>query len=165
MRAGGLPPPALLAHCHEIHSSDRRRPRISRCAKQSSASVGGLGRLSRRQGPPPYSSPGQNTPDNLPKLQGPWTYDHGERREVQSNALVVNGVLYTASPTRKVIALDAATGVERWKWDASAERPGNPGNRQRGLVYWADGDDRRIFTGVGQYLYALKAETGEVIRT
>ena len=39
-----------------------------------------------------------------------WTYDTGDKGELQANNLVICGVLYTASPTRKVIALDAANG-------------------------------------------------------
>ena len=39
------------------------------------------------------------------------------------------------------------------------------GNRQRGLAYWADGDDRRIFTSAGTWLYALDAKTGTPVRT
>lgn len=37
------------------------------------------------------------------------------------------------------------------------------GRRQRGVVYWADGGDRRIFTGAGTYLYSLDAATGNLI--
>jgi quinoprotein glucose dehydrogenase len=112
-----------------------------------------------------YSPLDQITKDNVASLEVAWTYDTGDRGEFQSNALVVDGVLYTASPTRKVIALDAATGHASLDVGRLVERPGNPGNRQRGLVYWADGDDRRILTSAGQHLYALNAKTGEVIRS
>ncbi len=39
------------------------------------------------------------------------------------------------------------------------------GNRQRGLAYWADGQDRRVFTSAGTWLYALDATTGKPVRT
>ena len=33
--------------------------------------------------------------------------------------------------------------------------------RNRGLSYWGKGDERRIFVGIDQYLYALNAKTGQ----
>ena len=57
-----------------------------------------------------YSRLNQITRDNVAQLQVAWTYDTGDKGEFQTNNLVIDGVLYTASPTRKVIALDAATG-------------------------------------------------------
>ncbi|AMY09283.1 membrane-bound PQQ-dependent dehydrogenase, glucose/quinate/shikimate family [Luteitalea pratensis] len=71
-------------------------------------------------------------------------------REFQTNNLIVAGVLYyTASPARQLIALDAATGKERWRFARRTERDDIVGNRRRGLAYWADGADRRLFTSAG----------------
>src|SRR5207249_11881440 len=96
-----------------------------------------------------------------------WTYDTGDKGEYQANNLIIAGVLYTASPTRKVIALDAATGRELWKWDPQSERPGTGAARQRGLVFWQNetGGEQRLFTGAGNHLYALDPKSGEVIRS
>ena len=71
-------------------------------------------------------------------------------------------MLYTASPPRKVIALDAATGRELWKWNPHSERPGGGAARQRGLVFWQNetGGEQRLFTGVGNHLYALDPKDG-----
>jgi quinoprotein glucose dehydrogenase len=110
-----------------------------------------------------YSTLDQINKNNVAQLKVAWTYDTGDEGEFQSNALIVDGVLYTASPSRKIIALNAATGEEMWTFDPASERPGNLGRRQRGVVYWASGDDRRIFTGAGPYLYALNAATGKLI--
>ncbi len=114
-----------------------------------------------------YSTLTEITKANVAQLQVAWTYDTGDRGEFQANNLIIDGVLYTASPTRKAIALDAATGKELWKFDATTERPGAGGGRQRGVVYWANaqGGEARIFTGVGNYLYALDARTGAPIRS
>jgi len=60
--------------------------------------------------------------------------------------------------------LYAATGERRWNFAATAEHQGRGGSRQRGLAYWASGDDRRIYTAVGNYLYALNAHTGHPFR-
>jgi quinoprotein glucose dehydrogenase len=110
-----------------------------------------------------YSALDQINKQNVSRLAVAWTYHTGDEGEFQSNGLVIDGVLYTASPSRKIIALNAATGVEIWTFDPASERPGNPGRRQRGVTYWASGDDRRIFTGAGPYLYALNAATGKLI--
>ena len=52
---------------------------------------------------------------NVSQLEIAWSYETGDKGEYQANNLIVGGVLYTASPSRKVIALDAATGRELWK--------------------------------------------------
>ena len=114
-----------------------------------------------------YSPLTQINRSNVAGLKVAWSYDTGDRGEYQANNLIVRGVLYTPSPTRKVIALDAATGKELWKWDPVTERPGAGGGRQRGLAYWENstGGEARIFTGVGNFLYALDPKTGTVIRS
>ena len=112
-----------------------------------------------------YSTLAQIHKGNVARLRVAWTYDTGDTGEFQSNNLVVDGVLYTASPNRDVIALDAATGRERWRFDPRTEEDAPVGRRQRGVVYWADGDDRRIFTAAGTRLYALDARTGRLLRS
>jgi quinoprotein glucose dehydrogenase len=112
-----------------------------------------------------YSTLDQINKSNVSKLKVAWTFDTGETGEFQDNPLIVGGVLYTATASRKVIALSAATGEQIWKFDAATERPGRGGSRQRGLAYWASGDDRRIYTGVGSYLYAINAKTGQLVRS
>src|SRR6266540_7090948 len=114
-----------------------------------------------------YSPLRQINRSNVAQLKIAWTYDTGDKGEYQANNLIVAGVLYTASPTRKVIALDAANGRELWKWDPRSERPGTGGGRQRGLVFWQNETSReqRLFTGAGNHLYALDPKSGEVIRS
>jgi quinoprotein glucose dehydrogenase len=104
--------------------------------------------------------------DNVAKLEVAWSYETGDKGEYQANNLIMDGVIFTPSPTRKVIALDAATGREIWKWDPAKERSGKGASRQRGLVYWQSdtGEERRLFTGVGGFLFALEPKTGEVVR-
>ncbi|MEZ5324958.1 MAG: PQQ-binding-like beta-propeller repeat protein [Verrucomicrobiales bacterium] len=113
-----------------------------------------------------YAPLAQINRDNVSQLEIAWTYDTGEQGEYQANNLIVDGVLFTPSQSRRVIALDAATGKELWQWDPAKERSGKGGGRQRGLVYWqnAAGGERRLFTGVGGFLFALDPKTGEVIR-
>lgn len=120
-----------------------------------------LGNNSRTQ----YSTLKQINKQNVAQLQHAWTFDTGDVGDFQANSIIVGGVLYTASPARLVLALNAATGAEIWRFNPSDERKGLFAIRQRGVVHWQDGNDRRIFTSAGGWLYALRADTGEVIRS
>jgi len=113
-----------------------------------------------------YSPLQQINRSNVAQLKVAWTYDTGDKGEYQANNLIIAGVLYTASPTRKVIALDAATGRELWKWNPQSERAGGAAARQRGLVFWQNetNGEQRLFTAVGNYLYALDPKSGQTIR-
>lgn len=114
-----------------------------------------------------YSPLDQINRNNVSGLQMAWSYDTGEKAPYQSNNLVINGVLYTVSPTvRKVIALDAASGRELWVWDGQKDAEG--GGRQqrsRGLVYWQndEGLEQRLFTVFGTHLYALNPRDGGLV--
>lgn len=112
-----------------------------------------------------YSTLDQINRQNVARLRPIWTHDTGDKGEFQSSGLIIGGVLYTASPNRKVLAIQAATGERLWTFDPTSIRSGDPGRRQRGVSYWASGNDRRIFTGAGSYLYALNADTGKLIPT
>lgn len=114
-----------------------------------------------------YSPLSQINRENVASLDVAWSHDTGERGEYQANNLIVDGVLYTATPQRRVLALDAATGRERWAWTHDATRFGPGRARQRGLVFWQNerGGERRLFTAVGNHLFALDADSGQTIRT
>ena len=104
-----------------------------------------------------YSALDQINRDNVGRLQVAWTYDSGEEGGLQTNPIVVDGVLYTTTPKHRVVALDAASGALRWRFDSKIEASGP----NRGVTYWASGDDRRIFTAQDHFVYALDAGTGQ----
>jgi quinoprotein glucose dehydrogenase len=106
-----------------------------------------------------YSRLDQIRRENVAQLQVAWTHDTREEGGLQANPVVVEGVLYTVTPQHRVIALDAATGARRWRFDSGL--PGRGPNR--GVTYWRDGADRRIFTAQGHYLYAHDARSGRPI--
>jgi quinoprotein glucose dehydrogenase len=108
-----------------------------------------------------YSRLDQINRSNVGQLAVAWTYDSGETGGLQSNPIVVDGTLYTTTPGHRVVALDAAAGTERWAFDSGIELTGP----NRGVTYWSEGNDRRIFTAQGSYVYALEARTGQVIKT
>jgi glucose dehydrogenase len=108
-----------------------------------------------------YSKLTQVNRGNVAKLQVAWTYDTGEKGGIQTNPLIVDRTLYAYTPTQKVIALDAATGKLKWKFDSGI----NGTQPVRGLSWWADGAHGRIFAGVMNYLYCLDADTGKPIES
>ena len=109
-----------------------------------------------------YSTLNQITPANVSRLQVAWTYDTRDAwkgSEMQSNPIVVGGVLYAASPKLRVFALDAATGRELWSFDPNGGRPAPQRFRHRGVVVTGD---RVLFT-YRYRLYALDRKTGQPI--
>ncbi|RMG74904.1 MAG: pyrroloquinoline quinone-dependent dehydrogenase [Bacteroidetes bacterium] len=117
-----------------------------------------------------YSTLNQITPANVARLEPAWTYHSGgadpdNLSQIQCNPIVMDGIMYGSTPTLNVFAIDAATGEERWRFDPS-EGKGfqNFGmGLNRGVTYWSDGDEARIFCTEGYYLYALNALTGRPI--
>jgi quinoprotein glucose dehydrogenase len=115
-----------------------------------------------------YSSLDQINRDNVNTLQVAWTFDTGDahpKSEMECNPIVVDGVLYAPTPSGNVVALNAATGVLRWRFDPNEGRKIIGTLRTRGVTYWSDGKDQRIFAGAHQYLYSLDAQTGKPIAT
>jgi quinoprotein glucose dehydrogenase len=116
-----------------------------------------------------FSTLKQIIKNNVQRLQVAWTYHSGDARQddrsqIQCNPLVIDGVLYGTSPQLKLLALDAATGRELLRFDPFADRAGAGSvGVNRGIVYWADGKDRRILFTAGQSLLAVEASTGKLI--
>jgi quinoprotein glucose dehydrogenase len=68
-------------------------------------------------------------------------------------------VLYAVTPEHDVVALDAATGKPIWRFE-----PGMVGRgANRGVVYWTDGTERRIFAALRNWLFALDAASGRLV--
>lgn len=107
---------------------------------------------------------------NFNDLEIAWrikTDNFGNRPEykLEGTPLMVNGVLYaTAGSRRAVIALDAATGELLWVHGEHEGARGAAAPRQlsgRGLAYWSDGKEERIFyVTFGYRLICLDAKTG-----
>jgi len=116
-----------------------------------------------------YSTLDQINRANVSRLTVAWTYHTGDmpagsRSEIQATPIVVDSVLYTTTPALAVIALRADSGTLRWRFDPFAGRTREL-HANRGVVYWAEGGDRRIFFTAGRRLYALDAPTGRPIVT
>ncbi len=109
-----------------------------------------------------YSPVSQINKNNVNQLQVAWSYASGgadtaqNRTQMQCNPIVIGGILYGVSADTQAFALDAATGQEKWKTSLTD----NGGTTSRGLSYWTNGNEERIFFGAGKWIYALDAKTG-----
>ena len=110
-----------------------------------------------------YSPLTKITKDNVSQLKVAWTYDSQDAftaSEMQSNIIVADGVAYATTPTMKVVAVNAATGQELWRFDPTNGRRAIGKHRKRGLF---DGQQGRIFFSARQYLYAIDTRSGKPV--
>jgi quinoprotein glucose dehydrogenase len=122
-----------------------------------------------------YSPLDQITRENVGRLRMAWERDLGPigpKPEFKNEAapLYAGGMLYmTAGINRDVVALDPATGAERWRWtldegERTARAPRR--NSGRGVSYWTDGQEARVVVVTpGFTLVSLDARTGRPVTT
>lgn len=105
-----------------------------------------------------YSTLQQITPANVGQLEVAWEYHTQDTGQIQCNPIIVDGTLYGMTATTQPFAINAATGKEYWR-KKSGEH--DQFSTSRGLVYWEDGEDKRILYTNGSWLYAVEAATGQ----
>ena len=110
-----------------------------------------------------YSKLDQINVSNVAKLKVAWEFHSGDFGQMQCNPIVVHGVLYGATGTSEIFALDAASGRQLWRFTVAGKLDAVLAN-DRGVTYWADGRSERILCTVGGYLYALDAKTGALVK-
>jgi quinoprotein glucose dehydrogenase len=109
-----------------------------------------------------YSPLTQITRENVGRLKVAWSYDAHDAfkdSEMQSNPIVVDGVLYATTPKLRVVALDALTGREIWTFDPSGGAAPQRRYRHRGVTVYQD----RVFFTHRNFLWALDKKTGQPI--
>ncbi|WP_396203320.1 PQQ-binding-like beta-propeller repeat protein [Gemmatimonas sp.] len=111
-----------------------------------------------------FSRLSQITPANVKQLKVAWTFDTKDAfpgSEMQANPIVIDGVLYATTPKLQVIALDAVSGRQIWRFDPQNGAPPTSRIRHRGVVVTGD----RVLFNYRNRLYALDRRTGQPIRT
>ena len=106
-----------------------------------------------------YSPLAKVNAGNVGRLQVAWSFATGQAEGHQSPPIVNNGVMFVTTPGAQVIALDAKTGAELWRY--KKELPADllqlhPTNRGVALY----GDKVYVAT-VDAHLVALDAHTGK----
>ena len=117
-------------------------------------------------------------PGNVASLEVAWTYHTGEasleaadkeKAVFEATPIVVDGVLFVSTPFNRVIALDAKTGSERWRFDPGIDRTAQFSEvTSRGVSTWldkrvaTDAPCRRriVFGTLDARLFAIDAVTG-----
>jgi len=110
-----------------------------------------------------YSPLSQITPANVKRLQPVWTFATGMANGHEAPPIVNHGVMFVSTPGNQVIAIDAKSGTQLWRY----KRP-LPANAivlhptSRGVALF---DDKVFFAAGNAVLVALSARTGEEIWT
>jgi len=120
-----------------------------------------------------YSFLTQINTQTVGQLRLVWEYNTGENNDpngrasdIQCQPIEVKGILYGTTPKMKLFAVNATTGRQLWKFNPFDDTSKKPEfHAIRGVLYWEDGNDKRILYAVGSYLYAINAHTGEKIKT
>src|SRR5687767_6349892 len=117
-----------------------------------------------------YSPLNQITPSNVKRLKPAWVHHTEDAMErpattIESEPVVVDGVMYIQTAQLQVRALDAATGKTIWNFDPLAGGRRRSAGISRGVTFWQDpGDPKitRIFAPYRDRLFSLDARTGKL---
>ena len=86
----------------------------------------------------------------------------------KATPLMIGGALFLNSPSSVGAAFDAKTGATRWIYNPKSYENGTTTMsarwNERGVAYWTDGTEERIFWGTGDgYLISVDAKTGRPV--
>ena len=106
-----------------------------------------------------YSPLDQITRDNVKNLQLQWVWAMNDSGANQTTPIVHNGVIYLASPSNFVQALDGKTGDLIWETRVGPDQaPGYGGIRSIAIA-----DDKIFLPASNAHMVALSARTGEIL--
>jgi alcohol dehydrogenase (cytochrome c) len=106
-----------------------------------------------------YSPLDQITRDNVKNLQLQWVWAMNDSGANQTTPIVHNGVIYLASPSNFVQAIDGKTGDLIWETRVGPDQaPGYGGIRSIAIA-----DDKIFLPASNAHMVALSARTGEIL--
>ena len=124
-----------------------------------------------------YAPLDQINRENVDRLEIAWRWKSADyARKAENPDLTFNNVLLvtplkagnmllTSTNLGQSAAIDPATGETLWVFNSVLEGTAPERARStRGVGYWAEGDDERVFLISGEHLVALDAQTGEPLR-
>jgi quinoprotein glucose dehydrogenase len=82
----------------------------------------------------------------------------------RASPLMIGGKLFASNGVGLVEAFDPSTGKTIWIQELDSGDPIG-GTSTRSVAYWRSGDDERILAVRGEYLRAIDAKTGKLIRS
>ncbi len=109
-----------------------------------------------------YSALKQITPENVAKLQAQWSLQIAGVNRLETQPLVVDGVMYTSGAPGTVLALDARTGRQIWQFtrERKVRNPNEINPYNRGVAILGN----RVFVGtLDAALVAIDARTGLIL--
>jgi alcohol dehydrogenase (cytochrome c) len=108
-----------------------------------------------------YSPLEQITTRNVERLRPAWVFSTGVVSGHEAPPIVNNGVMFVATPTNQVIAIEAKTGRILWRFRRpAAEGSSVPHQTTRGLALYGD----KVFFAAGEaVLMALDARSGREV--
>jgi alcohol dehydrogenase (cytochrome c) len=109
-----------------------------------------------------YSELDQINRENAKALKVKWVYQMKTTHTVETTPLVADGVMYFSEPPSNVVAVDAETGREYWRYHRATPQKVNVccGQVNRGVAVLGD----QVFVGtVDAHLVSLDAKTGAVL--
>lgn len=134
------------------------------------------------QGHSKYSQLDQINKDNVRDLRIAWTWTSVDEELKKKNKtirqspgfrtyayevtpLMIDGLLYATTSLGQIAAIDPQTGKTLWSYDPALYLEGRPpvhGFLTRGLAYWTDGAEQRLFYGGGRgRLVSIDVKTGK----
>ena len=140
---------------------------------QYGAKEGQWSKYSGGPGSTKYSSLSQINKDNVGRLQIAWRKPSVDAsltakkpglrvsNNFRATPLMVGGVLYSPNGVGLVEAFNPATGASLWVQKPSVEDLQGLTSSTRGVGYWTNGSDERIFSINRDFLVALDAKTGQ----
>ena len=131
-----------------------------------------------------FSALNQINRQNVTNLRVAWIYHSRDgSNNIQCNPIIANGVMFAPTPGKHIVAVNAETGVELWRF-----KPDGPQGKPafRGLIYWpgvtgsagilageftegqragkdAGAPSDRVMFCAEKFLYALNPKTGQPI--